>query len=660
MTRAVEQKLSVDSLTNDTFSPHDFRVSHLSLYQDKIWDFRNSQHIRLKNQAKSKLVIDWEQYAFNQELGSQFERLTFKSHLDARVSTGILEDIRFLCFVQLKLPATLPGPGVKLKESKPQTVTTLARALLVFISVVDKVRRNRIVKIAPNHPYIPIQSLTEVTLDDLEEAIEAYPFKDGKLLQKALKCFTTPILRSRFKGASMQWTADDIRNLNFPTPTPRDTEKVMPDALFRLLSNKASEDVAFFADALGRPRYDKTTPVKPASMLPQCINLSQAWEDYVEIRAKDRLASARRGKRSSDSQAKRSHFERTHGLPAREFHLFVQMVRGACLMLLGLYTGCRFSDFTSFFAGCIQNVHGMPMLTGTETKHQDLDAPENNDIWPAIPILQDAVDCLKELSRVTYNPYLICNGYTVAIGEQPGPMSINGFRGALIIYLRTADTDKRWSDWVISPHQLRQTVAHKLAQADVGIVYISYQLKHLYTAISAMPADVTLRYGNIGELKLDRAMAAKDLHRESANALFNPNSPIAGRGADDFRQRRKVYFDGRIAEGWTEDEIIDQLAACGSPFMNVAAGYCGGVRDEILEDGTKQPPPCLGSLKCNAGDCSNAVVTKIHAVQWMGIVKKNKELASDPRLAHAADSFEAAISTGERVLRELGIDPATL
>ena len=155
-------------------------------------------------------------------------------------------------------------------------------------------------------------------------------------------------------------------------------------------------------------------------------------------------------------------------------------------------------------------------------------------------------------------------------------------------------------------------------------------------------------------------MAVKDLSREAANALFNPDSPIAGGGAEAFRQRRKVYFDGRMAEGWTQDEIIDQLAACGSPFVNVGPGYCGGVREEELADGTKRPPPCIGNLQCNTGDCDNAVVTQIHVAQWKDIVVKNKELASDTRLAHAADNFKAAISTGERVLRDLGINPATL
>lgn len=660
MTNALEQELSVDRLILDTFSPDEFRVSHLSLYRDRIWDFRDSKNTRLKSQAKAKLILEWDRYALKTEQSSRAGEPVFESHLDARVSTEILEDIRFLCFVELKLPAALPGRGRKVKENKPHTVVPMARALLIFTSIVDQIRKNRIARIAPNLPYIPLRSLTEVTLEDLEEAIEVYPFKDGKLLRKSLMHCASPILRSRFRGASLQWTPDDVRNLCFPTTTPRGSEKVMPDALFRLLSNNASEDIAFFADALGRHRCDKTTPAKQTPMLPPSLDLSQAWEDYVAIRAKDRLAAARRGKRTSGSATKRSHFEHTHGLPAGEFHLFIQRVRGACITLLGLYTGCRFSDFTSFVKGCIQHVNGMPMLIGTETKHQSLNAPENSDIWPAIPILQDAVDCLEELARVTYNPYLISNGYTVSVGDEPRPMSSNGFRGVLTNYLRTVDTDKRWSDWVTGLHQLRHTVAHKLAQADVGIVYISYQLKHLYTAFATMPADVTLRYGNIGELKLDRAMAVKDLHKQSTNALFNPNSPIAGRGAGDFRQRRKIYFDGRIAEGWTEDEIIDQLASCGSPFVNVAAGYCGGVRDELLEDGTKHPPPCIGSLKCNAGDCSNAVVTQFHAVQWMDIVKKNKELASDPRLAHAAGSFEAAISTGERVLRELGIDLAAL
>lgn len=661
MDKAKKQILSIEKIALDNFPPSDLRISGASLYGDMTWDFRDGEKARLRGLTDAKLIIEWDAYLEGQAFDSYRQHDFFvKSHLDARISRGVLEDIRTLCFMQLEFPGVFKSRGRQIQRSKPQTVVRMARALVVLASVIDEVRKKRILAAAPNMLIPPLQSMSEVNFQDLSNAVLAYPFADGTVIEQSLKLFASPVLRGKFHGASVQWTLGDIENLVFPRPTPRDEQKVMPDALFRLLSNSASEDVAFFADALKWQRYDKTTPVNPSSMLPVGINLAQAWEDYVQIRLSDREYAAQVGKRASKAITRRKAFVRAYGVTSSTFYSYIQRLQRACMTLLGLYTGGRFSDFTSFVSGCIQEKYGMPMLVGTQAKHQALGAPENNDIWPAIPVLRDVVKCLDELSRATHNPYLISSSYTVPIGDMPQPLTLTGFRGALNGFLRMVDVEERWKDWRINPHQLRHTLAHKLAQADVGVVYISYQLKHLYTALAALPADTTLGYGNIADQKMARAIAVKDLSREAANALFNPDSPIAGGGAEEFRQRRKVYFDGRVAEGWTRDEIIDQLAACGSPFVNVGPGYCGGVREEILADGKKHPPPCIGNLQCNTGDCNNAVVTQIHVSQWKDIVVKNKELASDPRLTHATENFEAAIVTGERVLRDLGIDPATL
>lgn len=661
MGKTSKQALSIDEIARPTFPPRDFRLSEHSVYMDDKWDLGDNSNVRLKGHNPAKLSVDWSVYRFDREThGSSLNSVIAKSHLDARVSDGIIEDVRLLSFVQLEMPYVFSRRGIRIERSRPSTVVTMARALVVLFSVVDTVRAARIAAVAADLPYTPLQSVCEITLEDLESALKKYPFVDGTLLHKALRTFASPVLWGKFSGASVQWTEGDICNLTFPSPTPRLSESVMPDAMFRMLSNTASKEVACFLYAMQLHRYDQTVPVQLPAMFPREIISTEAWEEYVAIRNDDREYTAKLGRKSSRAREQRKEFARRHGISVSNFFVYITNLQRACITLIGLYTGGRFSDFTSFFQGCIEEVYGMPMLLGTVSKHRPLNAPIGDDVWPAIPILRDAVTCLEQISRVTFNPYLVSSTFTVGIGEEPQPLSLNGFRKSLNIYLRTCDVEKRWPDFVINPHQLRHTLAHKLAQADVGIVYISYQLKHLYTALAGLPADVTLGYGNIGEQKLARAMAVKDLSREAANALFNPESPIAGGGAEEFRQRRKVYFDGRVAEGWTQEEIIDQLAACGSPFVNVGPGYCGGVREEALADGTKRPPPCIGNLQCNTGDCDNAVVTQIHVTQWKDIVVKNKELALDPRLAHAVDNFKAAISTGERVLRDLGINPATL
>lgn len=662
MTSNAKKNLAIDSISDVTFPPRNFRISSKSVYSDSTWDFSDNSKARLKGHSESKLVICWNQYELTQS-SERFLDGNFspKSHLDARIGSELLEQVKSLCLLQLELPDALIIRRRQVRRIKASTLVKSARVLVLFLSLVDNVRANRIKSTISGFQYRALRQISEITYQDLESALKVYPFADGEILERCLRLLTSPLLGTKLPGFSTQWTIADLDNFNFPTPAPRsDYKRVMPDEMFRLISNTASRDVTYFLHATGLSRYDTSVPIEKSHLLCREINLSVAWEDYVAIRVDDRVYSAQIGKKASRAISLRKKFLHKHGMSTKDFFHYISNLQQACIMLIGLYTGVRFSDFTSFVSGCIRELFGMPVLIGTVTKHRNVNAPENGDVWPAIPIIRDAVGCLEQISRVTFNPYFISSSATVRFGDEAQPMSLSGFRLALNNYLRSIDTGQKWRDWVINPHQLRHTLAHKLAQADVGIVYISYQLKHLYTALATMPAAATIGYGNVGDQKLHRAMAVAGLSRESAHALYSPDSPIAGGGAQEFKRRRRAYFDGRIAEGWTEDEIIDQLAASGSPFVSVGLGYCGGVREEVLADGSKQQPPCIGSLQCNPGDCDNAIISQVHVLHWKNIVAENKRLISDPRLSHAAENFRAAISTGERVLNELGLNPVHL
>src|SRR5690606_38479670 len=134
--------------------------------------------------------------------------------------------------------------------------------------------------------------------------------------------------------------------------------------------------------------------------------------------------------------------------------------------------------------------HGAHVLAGTSVKHKALDAEENVDLWPATPIMRDAVKCLAYISKATFNPYLISSSESVPIGRNPKALSLSGFTGAINSYLHEIDVSKRWQNWKINPHQLRHTLAHQLARADVGLIYIAHQMKHLHSALSALPPEV--------------------------------------------------------------------------------------------------------------------------------------------------------------------------
>jgi hypothetical protein len=295
-------------------------------------------------------------------------------------------------------------------------------------------------------------------------------------------------------------------------------------------------------------------------------------------------------------------------------------------------------------------------LAGTHVKHEALDAKQGNDLWPAIPIIRDAVACLEQISKITLNPYLLSGSETVPLGITPQPLSPVGFTWAMTIYLREVDTSSRWADWHLHPHLLRHTLANQLARADVGLIFIAHQMKHLHTALHALPPDVTMMYGNVGELATQRALHSESAYLEAAKELYSPDRPVAGGGAEAFIARRKVYFEGMVADGWTIDELLENLAKQGLPFASVGIGYCGGRRDTLLKDGTKELPPCIGSLQCNPIVCSQAVITKTHEPAWQKILAQNRSLAADQRMVHAKEPLIAAMKAAEQVLAKLNLE----
>ena len=133
------------------------------------------------------------------------------------------------------------------------------------------------------------------------------------------------------------------------------------------------------------------------------------------------------------------------------------------------------------------------------------------------------------------------------------PFSLNGVTGGINNYLAEIDISQRWKSWHINVHQLKHTLANQLARADVGLVFIAKQMKHLHTALNMLPPDVTMYYGNIGVLTQQQAMQSPYANLEAAKELYSSDCPVAGGGAEEFKRRRKTYFEGLSANGWTVD-----------------------------------------------------------------------------------------------------------
>lgn len=607
-------------------------VSPNSRFGDDTWEFRDPKNPRLTRYRESALTIIWG--------GSPDSQL-------AIIPQATILVVKLLAFLYLHAPATVAPRRKGKNRNHPTTVCQVIKQLLDFLAHVHEK------SLLDGGSLPPADSLHDVSMRHLRESLQDWDSGRGEDLRRSLIYLTSPVIQDACKGFAPRWTPTDIRSLGFKDSEARDDyEPVLPNPLFRLISNTASDDVVGFLRFIGEvPVVDSKGDIPTGFANLDGPALFQA---YVDLRERQDAWHRNRdnGGYGEGMEAKRAAIVRLGCTPG-EFFEYIRRVQEASCTLIALYTGARYSDLTGFKSGCLQRVRGMWFLVGTHIKHEDIDKPTDQDIWPAIPAMRDALRCLELFTTFTKNEFLISALNTVEVGCGR-PYSPNGWAQALVRYIKRIDVEDTWSEVQVSSHRCRHTLGHQLARADVGLPFIAHQLKHLHSALRAVPPQVTLMYGGIADLKLERAVQAPKLHFELAKSLYDPDSALAGGGSEEFGQRRKEYFEGMQASGLTKDDIIRGLAAKAMPFSSVGMGYCLGRREIRNKDGSMQKPACTGSLQCSPESCPNALITKQHAHLWKKVVKQNAELAERPEMQHARVELLEKSNRAKAILRQLG------
>lgn len=608
-------------------------VSPNSTFRDNTWNFRDPKNPRLARYRESALTITWS--------GSPDSQYAVIPHATILV-------VKLLAFLYLQAPATVAPRRKGKSRNHPTTVCQVIKQLLSFLAHVHE-------KSLLDGGSLPsAQSLHDVSIRHIRESLQDWDSGRGKDLRRSLIYLTSPVIQDACKDFAPRWTPTDIRSLGFKDSEVRDDyEPVLPNPLFRLISNTATDDVVGFLRFIGETPASDIPGVIPSSF--ENLDGPAVFQAYVEYR--ERNYAQKHSKRGNVTygggfQAKKNLLE-SLGCTAGEFLSYIRRVHEASCSLIALYTGARYSDLTGFKSGCLQRIRGMWFLVGTHIKHEDIDNPTDQDLWPAIPAMRDALRCLELFTAFTKNHFLI-SGLTTVEDGYGRAYSPNGLAQALVRYISRIDEGGTWAETQVSSHRCRHTLGHQLARADLGLPFIAHQLKHLHSALRATPPQVTLMYGGIADLKFERATQAPKLHFELANSLYDPDSPLAGGGSEEFSQRRKQYFEGMLASGMTKDEIIRGLATKAIPFSSVGMGYCLGRREIKNKDGSTQKPACTGSLQCSPESCPNALITRQHEHLWKKVDKQNAELAERPEMQHARAELLEKSNRAKAILKQLG------
>lgn len=642
-------------------------VSKKSKFGDDCWDFTDKNNKRISTVTESKLKINWSEWR-------------------DKLPLSILEDTKVLAFFFFKCPSILT---VKVKTSskgyKPNTVKGYISNFLRFIY---QLCLNLTVKLPEHSETTLLNSFSDITLSDIEENARQYTSSEESIsnIKYCLKCLSSPIVQKYTKG-NVEWNVYDIKNLNFPK---KEADKVkssfaskpLSDEYFQFLSKNATLDVISFLKQINIPVESKI-PNNYKNELKLFFNkksLKTPFEKYVYIREQEREFCKKFNKRTSHTSEMKKQFYKEYGIKIKDFQEMLTRIHKAALFLLIQFTGVRYSEAATFKVGCLKEITtDMHVIRGTVIKNQDSKLPEGIDEWVACSIVRDSVKVLEEISRFTFNKYLMSNNFSVVLNVPEAPYSNTSINNILSSYAAEIDVEERFSyvhkdnkgnvrrivnkENTINVHRLRHTLALNLIRAKLGIPYISYHLKHVYTALVAREKinNVTLGYGGISSELFNEPSAIKQAREEQVEDLYYPNSPVGGGvNKEEYKSRKKEFFQGTIVDEDEFNEIIEDLKRNGAPFADVGLGYCGGKRDITLKNGTKKSPPCIGQLKCNPVQCGNAIIPKSKTLIWKRMYKENKAKLLDPHFQYARMEIEQFLGECEKVLGDLGVKVSEL
>ena len=583
----------------------ELRVSRRSVYGDCIWSWIDNSNLRLALNKDSYLSIKWDHFKSLYNLTSE-----------------IIKDLKKYAFLRLNY-SKLVFP-ITNKNGQPKLVISEVRIISAFLLHLRS-------QISVGKVSL-INRLSDIKVQDIRDCFESYSAAKNPALKAVLINFASKALWMHFGLQEPKWNVHDIATLRWEKKD-RVSHERLPDKLFSLLSNSAIADVKEFLEALQIEMHDEFPVPKESNLFSQDIrDFRESFENYVQYL---------NDKKAIFSSAQLPALIRKANASVREAARAAERASLAARIIMMLYTGARGSELVSFRPNSLRRKDETWVIMGTVIKHKNLNSPVGRDEWVAIPIVRDAVQVLEQTGRAFSSEFLFhpCIGHKFL--PQGKPVERTGLNQEIKKYINLIDSDKEWEDVSPVPHQFRNSLAFELRKASIGLPFIAYQLKHVYSAIEKTVNDVTLSYGSLSSSAVHKAVI--DANLVALKELYHPDSPIAGGGAEQHKRRRAAYFEGMVNRGFSIDEVLLQLALEGGmPLTDVGLGYCQG-QMKIVVDGVKADPPCIGSLRCNPVRCQNAVIPEHKLPVWKKSLEENMARLEDPAFAYARPHLQEAI-----------------
>lgn len=508
----------------------------------------------------------------------------------------VVSDLKIAAYIHSHFPRLLSASKVSKGKVAPATVKGRIEELARFFSFL-------IVEVERTHGF-EVEHLSDITFPMLRDTVGAYP--KNRHLKRALKLISDPIVQQNL-SSPLQWSLLDVTKSSLVFAQPADGPGIatLSDAQFVFLLGHCKSSITKFKSLAGMGIRDVECAAAGFS-----TEISTHWARAIAAYCD-----------SSKVDLDYVEFKRQFSINMEEVRALVSDAHTSAMMVILLLTGMRASDSKFLLNGCLETHNGFRFLKSKHVKNQPVDAPIS-DGWLVVDLTHDAYDILSFICNNTKNKYLFSSANHVWAG------SARGYRGGTLNikfsrWIETIDTAGLFADWSFSVHQCRESLVYQLAKQDVGLAFISMQLKHFHSKLSSLPSEVTAGYGNYrNELFDSISRRAADAREEALLDIYGEDARFAGGGAAKHKARIDKFFTGLGLHGSSRESYIKKLAARGARLMPTSIGSC--TKNFIAPDEAPEPA-CYGDYQCDP-NCSSHVMTERSAVALK--MRKDHALAS--------------------------------
>lgn len=564
---------------NAIFSP-DMPV-WLGSYGADAWPFIEELSPLWKGPSSSSIV--WRDYIEGRGATLGHPTSFVKSKYSYCLTPEIIADLKIAATIHAFFPKLLKDSRSTKPHVDPQTVKGRIEELAKFFSLV-------IIKGRSKYGLV-ISSLGQISFPLLKEVVAEYPGR-GDHLKRALKLISEPAVQSNLSGA-LQWGLLDITKSYIVWPDSPDEGGIatLPDSHFLFLLDYCKRAVARFKWVQGMELHDGDCRelVPTDNVLRETLRNAVAGY-YCEKAGYENLPN----------------FDSRYGVTATEVANLIRDAHAAALLLVLLFTGMRSSETLFLMQDCLTHEHGYWFLKSKVVKGQPKDVPVSEG-WLAIDLTRDAYDILTFFCRLTGSAFLFSTPFPGFRRHGKGYTSYGTLNTKFSRWIKSIDTGGIFSEWRFSVHQCRETLVCQLAKQEVGLPFISMQLKHFQSQFNRMPNAVTAGYGQYrAQLMTSVANRIVEARESALLDVYGEDASFAGGGAAKHKARIDAFFAGLGLFGESRVQYIKAMAKCGVKLMPTSIGSC---TKNFNASGPEPVPPCYGDYQCDP-DCSSHVISE--------------------------------------------------